>query len=65
MGSKNRIAKYILPIMLKEMEEKGYTTWVELLLVVVIWWYNLSKGVWTDEFVNETLRKWITNGKFC
>lgn len=32
---------------------------------VVIWWYNLSKGIWTDEFVNETLRKWITNGKFC
>lgn len=29
MGSKNRIAKYILPIMLKEMEDKGYTTWVE------------------------------------
>ena len=29
MGSKNRIAKYILPIMLKEMEEKGYSTWVE------------------------------------
>lgn len=29
MGSKNRIAKHILPIMLKEMEEKGYTTWVE------------------------------------
>lgn len=29
MGSKNRIAKHILPIMLKEMECKGYTTWVE------------------------------------
>ena len=29
MGSKNRIAKHILPIMLKEMEEKGYTTWLE------------------------------------
>lgn len=29
MGSKNRIAKYILPIMLKEMEDKGYTAWVE------------------------------------
>ena len=29
MGSKNRIAKYILPIMLKEMQDKGYTTWVE------------------------------------
>ena len=29
MGSKNRIAKHILPIMLKEMEDKGYTTWVE------------------------------------
>ena len=27
MGSKNRIAKYILPIMLKEMQDKGYTTW--------------------------------------
>lgn len=29
MGSKNRIAKYILPIMLKEMESKGYNTWAE------------------------------------
>src|SRR5574344_2626732 len=29
MGSKNRIAKHILPIMLKEMDDKGYTTWVE------------------------------------
>lgn len=29
MGSKNRIAKHILPIMLKEMQYKGYTTWVE------------------------------------
>ena len=29
MGSKNRIAKHILPIMLKEMEDKGYTTWME------------------------------------
>lgn len=29
MGSKNRIAKHLLPIMLKEMEEKGLTTWVE------------------------------------
>ena len=29
MGSKNRIAKYILPIMLKEMSDRGYTTWVE------------------------------------
>lgn len=29
MGSKNRIAKHILPIMLKEMEDKGYTAWVE------------------------------------
>ena len=29
MGSKNRIAKYILPIMLKEANEKGMTTWVE------------------------------------
>lgn len=29
MGSKNRIAKHILPVMLKEMEEKGYSTWVE------------------------------------
>ena len=29
MGSKNRIAKYILPIMLKEMQDKGHTTWVE------------------------------------
>ena len=28
MGSKNRIAKHILPIMLKEMEDKEYTTWV-------------------------------------
>ena len=29
MGSKNRIAKHILPIMLKEMQDKSYTTWVE------------------------------------
>jgi len=29
MGSKNRIAKFILPIMLKEANEKGITTWVE------------------------------------
>ena len=29
MGRKNRIAKHILPIMLKETEEKGYSTWVE------------------------------------
>ena len=29
MGSKRRIAKHILPIMLKEMQEKGYTNWVE------------------------------------
>jgi len=29
MGSKNRIAKEILPIMLKEANEKGITTWVE------------------------------------
>ena len=29
LGSKNRIAKHILPIMLKEANEKGITTWVE------------------------------------
>jgi hypothetical protein len=29
MGSKNRIAKHILPIMLKAANEKGITTWVE------------------------------------
>ena len=29
MGSKNRIAKHLLPIMLKEADNKGYTTWVE------------------------------------
>ena len=29
MGSKNRIAKHILPIMIKEMQDRGYTTWVE------------------------------------
>lgn len=29
MGSKNRIAKYILPIMLAEAEKHGITTWVE------------------------------------
>lgn len=29
MGSKNRIAKFILPIMIKEANEKGITTWVE------------------------------------
>lgn len=29
MGSKRRIAKYILPIMLKKAEERNITTWVE------------------------------------
>ncbi len=29
LGSKNRIAKHILPIMLKEANERGITTWVE------------------------------------
>lgn len=29
MGSKNRIAKYILPIMLKEAENENITTWIE------------------------------------
>ena len=29
MGSKNRIAKYLLPIMLEEAEKHGITTWVE------------------------------------
>ncbi len=29
MGSKNRIAKHLLPIMLAEAEEHGITTWVE------------------------------------
>lgn len=29
MGSKNRIAKFILPIMLAEAEKQGLTTWVE------------------------------------
>lgn len=29
MGSKNRIAKYILPIMLKEMKQNNILTWVE------------------------------------
>jgi len=29
MGSKNRIAKEIIPIMLKEAEERGIYTWVE------------------------------------
>ena len=29
MGSKNRIAKHILPIMLKEAEKHGITRWVE------------------------------------
>lgn len=28
-GNKSTIAKHILPIMLKEMQDKGYTTWVE------------------------------------
>jgi DNA adenine methylase len=30
LGSKNRIAKHILPIMLDAAKEKGITTWVEL-----------------------------------
>ena len=29
MGSKNRIAKHLLPIMLKEAENRGITKWVE------------------------------------
>jgi len=29
MGSKNRIAKYILPIMLAEADKQGVTTWIE------------------------------------
>ena len=29
MGSKNRIAKYLLPIMLEEAEKQGITKWVE------------------------------------
>ena len=29
MGSKNRIAKHILPIMLAEAEKHNITTWVE------------------------------------
>ena len=29
MGSKNRIAKFVLPIMLREANEKGITTWVK------------------------------------
>ena len=29
MGSKNRIAKHILPIMVNEAEKRGITTWVE------------------------------------
>ena len=29
MGSKNRIAKHILPIMLAEAEKNGITKWVE------------------------------------
>lgn len=29
MGSKNRIAKFILPIMLAEAEKKGLKTWIE------------------------------------
>ena len=29
MGSKNRIAKIVLPIMIKEANEKGISTWVE------------------------------------
>ena len=29
MGSKNRIAKHILPIMLVEAEKNGITKWVE------------------------------------
>ena len=29
MGSKNRIAKYILPIMIKEAEIRNIKTWVE------------------------------------
>ena len=29
MGSKNRIAKHLIPIMVAEADSKGITTWVE------------------------------------
>ena len=35
MGSKARIAKHILPIMLEEAEKHGITTWVEKLFKVI------------------------------
>lgn len=35
---------------------------------VVIWWYNLSKSIWSDDMVLETINSWFTNkglnGKF-
>ena len=35
MGSKNRIAKYLLPIMLEEAKKQGITKWVEPFLWMV------------------------------
>ena len=29
MGSKNRIAKHLIPIMVAEADKQGITTWVE------------------------------------
>ena len=29
MGSKNRIAKHLIPIMIAEADKRGITTWVE------------------------------------
>ena len=36
MGSKNRIAKHLLPIMLKEAEKHSITKWVEPFAEAVI-----------------------------
>lgn len=28
---------------------------------IVIWWYNLSKSIWNDELVIETIHSWFKN----
>lgn len=28
---------------------------------MVIWWYNLSKSVWSDEIVIDTIKSWLKN----
>jgi AGCS family alanine or glycine:cation symporter len=56
MGSKNRIAKYLLPIMLEEAEKKGINKWVEPFVggVVGTMIVAMQKGVARGIFSNES-----------